>query len=442
MPAGAGAHDHRDLRDHARGVHVAAEDLAVQAERDDALLDAGAGALVDADDRAAGLDGEVHHLGDLLAVDLAERAAEDREVLGEHAHLAAVDGAVAGDHAVAVRAVLLQAERDRAVPGQLVELDERALVEEQLDPLAGGLAALGVLLLDRLRRARVDGLVEAPVQVGELAGRRVDVDVRGDVGALAGLCTHAARWLLVGVRLGPWANVVPVTSDADATPITRPARRSRRSPPTWSVEVLETTTVDQRGRRRARPRRCARGAGRRRRAPDRRPRPAGPHLGDAAGSALTSRCVLRPTVPPARWPWLPLLTGYAVGKALARARVRRRGEVAQRRAHRRAARSPASWSSGSRRPTARPRSSASASTSRLTADELPVPTGDLAGDRVRRRARPDRAAGRRARLAARGVRRLAGRRRRRRATRLRASYAAACVTVGPDVRSSCPAARR
>ena len=120
----------RDLRDHARGVHVAAEDLAVQAERDHALLDAGAGALVDADDRAAGLDGEVHHLGDLLAVDLAERAAEDREVLGEHAHLAAVDGAVAGDHAVAVGPVLLQPERRRAVPRQLVELDEGALVEE------------------------------------------------------------------------------------------------------------------------------------------------------------------------------------------------------------------------------------------------------------------------------------------------------------------------
>ena len=167
VPAGAGAHDQADLRDHAGGVHVAAEDLAVQAERDDALLDAGAGALVDADDRAAGLDGEVHDLGDLLAVDLAQRAAEDGEVLGEHAHLAAVDGAVAGDHAVAVGPLLLQPERGRPVPRQLVELDERALVEEQLDPLAGGLAALGVLLLDRLRRAR-----RAPPRRAAGRGRR------------------------------------------------------------------------------------------------------------------------------------------------------------------------------------------------------------------------------------------------------------------------------
>lgn len=35
-----------------------------------------------------------------------------------------------------------------------------------------------------------------------------------------------------------------------------------------------------------------------------------------AGSALTFSLLLRPTVPAASWPWLPLLTGYAVAKAL------------------------------------------------------------------------------------------------------------------------------
>ena len=57
--------------------------------------------------------------------------------------VAAVDGAGAGDHAVAVGTLLLHAEVDRPVPDQLVELDERARVEQRLDPLAGGLAALG-----------------------------------------------------------------------------------------------------------------------------------------------------------------------------------------------------------------------------------------------------------------------------------------------------------
>jgi hypothetical protein len=129
VAAGTGTHDQRDLGDHAGRVDVAAEDLAVQAERHDTLLDAGTGTLVDADDRAAGLHGQIHDLADLLAVHLAEAAAEDGEVLGEHAHLTTVDRAVAGDHAVAVRTVLLHPEVRGAVPGQLIELDERALVQ-------------------------------------------------------------------------------------------------------------------------------------------------------------------------------------------------------------------------------------------------------------------------------------------------------------------------
>ena len=106
VPARRRAHDQRDLRDDAGGADGAVEDLAVQAERDDALLDARAAALVDADDRAAGLHREVEDLDDLLAVHLAERAAEHGDVLAEHADRPAVDGAVAGDHAVAERAVL------------------------------------------------------------------------------------------------------------------------------------------------------------------------------------------------------------------------------------------------------------------------------------------------------------------------------------------------
>ena len=148
---------------------------AEQAERDDAFLDARAAAVVDADDRAAGLQREVHDLDDLLAVDLAERAAEDREVLARTRYRAAVDRAVAGDDAVAVGAVLLQAEVGRAVPGELVQLDEGALVEQQFDPLTGGQLALGVLLLDRACGAGVRRLVDAALQVRELARGGVDV---------------------------------------------------------------------------------------------------------------------------------------------------------------------------------------------------------------------------------------------------------------------------
>ena len=177
VAARGGAHDQRDLRDDARGQDVVAEDPAVEAQRDDALLDARARAVVDADQRAAGLDRELLHLDDLLAVDLAEAAAEHRGVLAEDAHLAAVDGAVAGHHAVAERPLVRQAEVGAAVPGQRVQLDERTLVEQREDALAGGQLALGVGLLDRCLADRVQGLFAALAQIGQLARGRVDIDL-------------------------------------------------------------------------------------------------------------------------------------------------------------------------------------------------------------------------------------------------------------------------
>ncbi len=139
-------------------------------------MDARAGAVVDADQRAAGLEGQLLHLDDLLAVHLAEAAAEHRRVLAEDADVAAVDGAVAGDHAVAERAVLCQAEVGAAVPGQRVEFDEGVLVEQRQDALAGGQLALGVHLLDRLLADRVQRLLGALAQIGQLARGGVDVD--------------------------------------------------------------------------------------------------------------------------------------------------------------------------------------------------------------------------------------------------------------------------
>jgi hypothetical protein len=67
------------------------------------------------------------------------------------------------------------------VPRQLVHLDERALVEELGDPLAGGHLALGVLLLDGAGRGGVDRLVEPAAELGDLALGRVQVVVGLDV---------------------------------------------------------------------------------------------------------------------------------------------------------------------------------------------------------------------------------------------------------------------
>jgi len=156
-------------------------------EGDDAFLDAGATGVVDADDRAPCLHGEVHDLADLLAEDLAETSAENGEVLAEHAHRPAVDGAVSGDDAVAVGALVLDAEVVRAVTGKCIELDERAGVEQRLHPLARGHAALGVPLVDRGGGAGVLGLVDLVPELRELARGRVQV---GHVGR-AGLGAHS-----------------------------------------------------------------------------------------------------------------------------------------------------------------------------------------------------------------------------------------------------------
>jgi hypothetical protein len=111
-----------------------------------------------ADHRAADLHRQVHDLADLRGVGARQRAAEDREVLGEHAHRPTVDGAVAGDHAVAEDLLLLHAEVGAAVGDEAVELDEAARVEQRRDALARGELAGFVLLVDAGLAAAEDGL--------------------------------------------------------------------------------------------------------------------------------------------------------------------------------------------------------------------------------------------------------------------------------------------
>src|SRR5206468_1050488 len=76
-----GTEDGADLRDDARGERVAQEDVGVAAERYDALLDARAARVVEADDGRAVLERQVHYLADLFGVRFGERATEHGEVL-------------------------------------------------------------------------------------------------------------------------------------------------------------------------------------------------------------------------------------------------------------------------------------------------------------------------------------------------------------------------
>src|SRR6185436_14382141 len=98
---GARPHDTADLRDHARGAHVALEHVAVTGEARGALLDPGPARVVDLDERGAGRHRQVLDLADLLRVDLTERPPEHREVLRGDEDPAPIHGPVPGDHAVA-----------------------------------------------------------------------------------------------------------------------------------------------------------------------------------------------------------------------------------------------------------------------------------------------------------------------------------------------------
>ena len=189
--ARARTHDERDLGDDPRGEHVALKDLGVSAERGDPFLDACAAGIVQADDRGAHLDRVVHDLADLLRVRLRQRAAEHREVLAEHEHEPAIDGAVAGDHPVAGHAPLGHAEIDAAVLDEHVPLLERAGVEQHLDPLSRGEPALRMLRLDAPRPAalpsraalRLQGLDDVLHDGASFAGcigRRNPLALRGD----------------------------------------------------------------------------------------------------------------------------------------------------------------------------------------------------------------------------------------------------------------------
>ena len=237
------------------------------------------------------------------------------------------------------------------------------------------------------------------------------------------------RSLAVASSLSRCANLVPMTSD--------PAPR----PPLDPDRLAAPRRLAGRGRRRRRPRPTRSSPS----APGpgsteglvvvtehqtRRPRPPRPRVGDAArqladllGAAAARRS------PPRPGRGCPLLTGYAVQAALAD-RLPTSRSSGPTTCWSTSARSPASWSSGSTRPTGRRPWSASASTS---ADPRGAAgrAGHLARARDRRARRPHRPARPGARLPARAAGRCSSTPRhcgRRTPTRARPSDASSTCT--------------
>ncbi len=84
---------------------------------------------------------------------LGQGAAKDREVLAEHEHQPAIDGAVTDDDAITDDLLLGHVEIGAAMLDEHVPFFEAAFVEEQFDALAGAQLALGVLGVDALLAA-------------------------------------------------------------------------------------------------------------------------------------------------------------------------------------------------------------------------------------------------------------------------------------------------
>ena len=150
--------------------------------------------------RAAGLDerdgrqpvllGDLRGPEDLLDRPRVAGAALHRRVVGGDHALDALDDADAGDHAGADREV-------RAPAGQRRQLEERrALVDEQLDPLAGQQLAALVVPVDVLLPAAEHRLGVLGVEVGELLEHRLAVgsSTRPPPSSARAWCACPARW--------------------------------------------------------------------------------------------------------------------------------------------------------------------------------------------------------------------------------------------------------
>ena len=153
---------------------------------------------------------------DLLGVHLTERATEDREVLGEKEHLAAVDRPPSRHDPVGERTVVLDAEAMGAVARQHVEFDERAGIEQQVDALACRELAALVLTLDGRVAPCVQRLFLELRKLLEPFGQRMCGRDRpaGRVFGHAGRLLRASP-LLAGRRSGsggPHAGVAPYES--------------------------------------------------------------------------------------------------------------------------------------------------------------------------------------------------------------------------------------
>ena len=124
------------------------EHFGITAQRIDPLLNTRATGIENTDNRHAIAQGHILHFVDFLGMRPRQRTAENGEVFRKEINRATVYRAPAGDHAVARDFPFFHAEFMAIMFDEHVDFFETALIEQQVDALAGRQLATAVLCFD------------------------------------------------------------------------------------------------------------------------------------------------------------------------------------------------------------------------------------------------------------------------------------------------------
>ena len=178
-------HQRGDLRDHAARHDLLAEQVPGPGEhRAGGLLHARAGGVEQPHERDPLGERQLAQTSHLDLTGHPHRAGHHREVVRAHRGEAAVDLAVAGDHAVGGRLHAVHRALRGVRAAMDAELDERAGVDQQRDPLARGELLALVLLGDLLLAAAQHRLGAAGASRSSTSGRSSEVGVSVDASSL------------------------------------------------------------------------------------------------------------------------------------------------------------------------------------------------------------------------------------------------------------------
>jgi hypothetical protein len=111
-------------------------------------LDACPARIIEADDRAASLGGQIHDLTDFLGVGAAQSPADKGKVLGKHKHLTAIDATRASNHTITRNVQFVHAEVCTTVGHKLVDFLKTTFIQEEFQTFPGRKLSGIVLALD------------------------------------------------------------------------------------------------------------------------------------------------------------------------------------------------------------------------------------------------------------------------------------------------------